>query len=104
MNGGRSSGISIIYGRDLQEEGYDEWLELNRKWWHRPDFLWVACWHTTFGTDRFDRYIKTSGLKGIFDGDDKTGTVLQDGVIIMNQGAHLVRRVICIIRWCIILR
>ena len=85
------AGFQFRYGRDEQEEGYDEWLELNRKWLASAGFSVGCLWHTTFGTDRFDRYIKTSGLKGIFDGDDKTGTVLQDGVIIMNQGAHLVQ-------------
>lgn len=84
------SGYQFIYGRDYQQEGYEAWLELNRKWLASAGFETGCFWHTTFGTDRFDRYIKTSGLKGIFDGDDKVVIAYQDDVVIMNQGAHLV--------------
>ena len=41
------SGFQFIYGRDYQEEGYDEWLELNRKWLASAGFSVGCLWHTT---------------------------------------------------------
>lgn len=83
------SGYQFIYGRDYQEEGYEIWLDKNRRWLASAGFHTACFWHATFGTHCFDRYIETSGLQGIFDGDDKTGIVYKDGVIIMNQGEHI---------------
>lgn len=85
------SGYQFIYGRDYQKEGYGIWLEKNRRWLASAGFHTACFWHATFGTDCFDLFIKTSGLQGIFDGDDKTGVVYQDGVIIMNQGEHITK-------------
>lgn len=83
------SGYQFIYGRDYQKEGYELWLEKNRRWLASAGFHTACFWHATFGTPCFDRFIETSGLQGIFDGDDKTGIAYKDGVIIMNQGEHL---------------
>jgi len=83
------SGYQFIYGRDYHESGYEEWLENNRKWLASGGFHTGCFWHTTYGTERFDRYIQTCGLQGIFDGDDKAGFDYKHGVVIMNQGEHL---------------
>lgn len=84
------SGYQFIYGRDYQKEGYEKWLKLNHDWIASAGFHVGCFWHTTYGSDKFDRYIETSGLKGIFDGDDRVIMDYRDGVIIMNQGDHLV--------------
>ncbi len=83
------SGYQFIYGRDYSEEGYETWLELNRRWIASAGFETGCFWHTTYGTNRFKRYVKTSGLKGIFDGDDRVVMDYCEGVIVMNQGDHL---------------
>ncbi len=85
------SGYQFIYGRDYKQSGYDEWLRNNKAWLASGGFHTACLWHTTYGTEVFDKYIETCGLQGIFDGDDKTGIAYKDGVIIMNQGEHLVR-------------
>lgn len=85
------SGYQFIYGRDYDPDSYDEWLEQNRRWLASAGFQTGCLWHTTFGTDTFNRYIATSGLKAIFDGDDATGVRYVDGVVVMNQGEHLSR-------------
>lgn len=83
------SGYQFIYGRDYQKEGYESWLEKNRRWLASAGFHTACFWHTTFGSHCFDRFIETAGLQGIFDGDDKTGIAYKNGVIIMNQGEHI---------------
>lgn len=83
------SGFQFIYGRDYQKEGYEKWLDLNRKWLASAGFHTGCFWHTTYGTDTFERYIETSGLKGIFDGDDRVIIDYRDGVMVFNQGDHL---------------
>ena len=83
------SGYQFIYGRDYQKEGYELWLEKNRRWLASAGFHTACFWHATFGTPCFDRFIETSGLQAVFDGDDKTGIAYKNGVIIMNQGEHI---------------
>ncbi len=83
------SGYQFIYGRDYQKEGYESWLEKNRRWLASAGFHTACFWHATFGSHCFDRFIETAGLQGIFDGDDKTGIAYKNGVIIMNQGEHI---------------
>lgn len=83
------SGFQFIYGRDYDPDSYEIWLELNRRWLESGGFHTGCLWHTTFGTDTFDRYIATAGLQGIFDGDDATGVKCVNGVVVMNQGEHL---------------
>lgn len=85
------SGYQFIYGRDYQPEGYETWLENNRRWLNAAGFHTACFWHATYGTECFDRFIETAGLQGIFDGDDKVGIAYKDGVIIMNQGEHICR-------------
>ena len=84
------SGYQFIYGRDYSEEGYEKWLELNRRWLASAGFKTACFWHTSYGTDRFYRYAETAGLEGVFNGDDDVVLDYHDGVIIMNQGDHLV--------------
>lgn len=84
------SGYQFIYGRDYSEEGYEKWLELNRQWLASAGFKTACFWHTSYGTDRFYRYVETAGLEGVFNGDDDVILDYHDGVIIMNQGDHLV--------------
>ncbi len=85
------SGFQFIYGRDYDTDSYETWLKLNREWLESAGFHTGCLWHTTYGTDTFRRYIETSGLKAIFDGDDATGVQYVDGVVVMNQGEHLVK-------------
>lgn len=84
------SGYQFIYGRDYSEEGYEEWLALNRKWLASAGFKTGCFWHTSYGTDRFYRYVETAGLEGVFNGDDDVVLDCHEGVVIMNQGDHLV--------------
>lgn len=83
------SGYQFIYGRNYAPQAYETWLQLNRKWIAGAGFETGCFWHTTYGTEVFKRYIDTSGLKGIFDGDDRVIMDYCDGVIVMNQGDHL---------------
>lgn len=85
------SGFQFIYGRDYDAGYYETWLDLNRRWLASAGFQTGCLWHTTYGTDAFRRYVETSGLKAVFDGDDATGLRYVDGVIVMNQGEHLVK-------------
>ena len=84
------SGYQFIYGRDYSEEGYEDWLELNNKWLASAGFKTGCFWHTSYGTDRFYRYVETAGLEGVFNGDDDVVLDCHEGVVIMNQGDHLV--------------
>ncbi len=83
------SGYQFIYGRDYNEEGYEEWLALNHKWLASAGFKTGCLWHTSYGTERFYRYAETSGLEGIFNGDDDVELDCHQGIVIMNQGNHL---------------
>lgn len=87
---GGPSGYQFIYGRDYNDAGYDQWLSLNRDWLKSAGFKTACFWHTSYGTDHFDRYIETCGLEGIFTGDDDMVLDVVDNVVIMNQGDHLV--------------
>lgn len=84
------SGYQFIYGRDYSEGGYEEWLSQNNKWLASAGFKTGCFWHTSYGTDRFYRYVETSGLEGVFNGDDDVVLDCHDGVVVMNQGDHLV--------------
>lgn len=84
------SGYQFIYGRDYSEQGYGQWLEKNRAWLESAGFRTGCFWHCSYGTDRFYRYVETAGLEGIFNGDDDVVLDCHEGVVIMNQGDHLV--------------
>ena len=84
------SGYQFIYGRDYSEQGYEQWLEKNRAWLESAGFRTGCFWHCSYGTDRFYRYVETAGLEGVFNGDDDVVLDCHEGVVIMNQGDHLV--------------
>lgn len=84
------SGYQFIYGRDYSEEGYESWLELNSRWMASAGFKTGCFWHTSYGTERFYRYLETCGLEGVFNGDDDVVLDCHEGVVTMNQGDHLV--------------
>lgn len=87
------SGYQFIYGRDYNPGKLDEWLRLNRKWLRSAGFRTGCFWHTSYRKEReiFHRYMETAGLEAVFNGDDDVVLDIHDGVVVMNQGDHLVQ-------------
>ena len=87
------SGYQFIYGRDYNPDRLEDWFTLNRKWLKSAGFRTACFWHTSYRKEReiFHRYMETSGLEAVFNGDDDCILDIYDGVVVMNQGDHLVR-------------
>ena len=90
---GGPSGYQFIYGRDYNPQALETWFKLNRKWLSSAGFKTACFWHTSYRKERgiFQRYMETSGLEGVFNGDDDVILDLYKNVVVMNQGDHLVR-------------
>ncbi len=81
------SGFQFIYGDKYNANTYASWLEMNRIWLQTAGFRTVCLWNTAI-EDRFEQYMSTCNLQGIFDGWSKYQYKYQDGVVVLNQGAH----------------
>lgn len=86
------SGYQFIYGRDYNPDTIGEWFDLNRKWLKSAGFHTACFWHASYRAERelIHRFMETSGLEAVFLGDDDVLLDVNDGVVIMNQGDHLV--------------
>jgi len=81
------SGFQFIYGDSYNKEGYNEWLDLNRKWMETAGFHTACIWNHT-DIKQVDKYMSKCGLQGIFEGWNKVNTRYVDGVVAINQGVH----------------
>jgi hypothetical protein len=81
------SGFQFIYGDSYRADGYDTWLDMNRRWIETAGFHTGCLWNTS-KQDRFDKYMSTCGLQGIFDGWSKNQYRYINNVVAVNQGAH----------------
>jgi len=83
------SGFQFIYLDDYPDTYLNDWLALNKNWMKYCGFKTACVWHATWNSNKFDKYILTSGLSGLFDGNDKVGTQVKDNVAVINQGEHI---------------
>ncbi len=81
------SGFQFIYGDSFNPDTYEEWLEMNNKWLVTAGFNTACIWNTS-DQIRFDRYMTSCGLQGVFDGWSRANNRLVNGVVAINQGAH----------------
>ncbi len=81
------SGFQFIYGDSYNEKGYDTWLQMNNKWMETAGFHTACFWNTTDQV-RFEKYMATCGLQGIFDGWSRSNNKYYGGVVAVNQGEH----------------
>lgn len=81
------SGFQFIYGDSYNENSYPTWLAMNKKWMETAGFNTVCLWNTA-NQERFDEYMRTCGLQGVFDGWSKANNKYVGGVVAVNQGAH----------------
>jgi len=81
------SGFQFIYGDVYNTDGYDKWLVMNQKWMKSAGFHTACLWNTSSQV-RFDKYMSTCGLQGVFDGNDKANNKYFEGVVAVNQGTH----------------
>jgi len=81
------SGFQFIYGDSYNENKYEKWLEMNRGWLETAGFHTACLWNTANQT-KFERYMSTCGLQGVFDGWQRLTPKVVDGVVAIDQGAH----------------
>ncbi len=81
------SGFQFIYGDSYNASGYNAWLQMNNKWLETAGFHTACFWNTT-RQDRFEQYMETCGLQGIFDGWSRSNNKYYGGVVAVNQGEH----------------
>ncbi|MDR0506319.1 MAG: hypothetical protein LBH32_05840 [Dysgonamonadaceae bacterium] len=81
------SGFQFIYGDSFTESAYPAWLEMNNQWMKTAGFNTACLWNTA-NWNRFDEYMRTCGLQGVFDGWSKSDNRYINGVVAINQGAH----------------
>jgi hypothetical protein len=65
-------GVQFIYGKDFNSELFPAWCQLNKTWMAGAGFHTACLWFTPFLSYRYDCYVKTCGLTGMFLGDNRS--------------------------------
>lgn len=81
------TGFQFIYGDSYNDDTYNDWLEMNQKWMETAGFHTACLWNTS-NDEKFNRYMSTCCLQGVFDGNSRANNRYIDGVVAVNQGTH----------------
>ncbi len=79
------SGVQFIYGDYYNAAGYSSWLALNKAWLETGGFHTAVLWDAT-RIERFNEYMSTCGLQGVFDQRNRAADRYIDGVVAVDKG------------------
>ncbi|HEY3915727.1 MAG TPA: GxGYxYP domain-containing protein, partial [Verrucomicrobiae bacterium] len=67
---GGPGGFQFIYVNEFNDQLFPAWCQLNKSWMEGLGFRTTCLWDTTYPSQKYTTYVKTSGLTGILkDGD-----------------------------------